>query len=261
MDKISAFRAFTVSVLFCASALAVSCGGNGGSDAARIERYIRADAASRLVIEVDAVPDYQPYASTGGRLVEGLAEVLDKPDGIEVVMDGDIEPRGDDHTWSRDELFALADRTDDLEVPAGTAKMHVIFVDGEGESDSGNGVLGLAWDHRQIVIFKQTLEQSCDSGTLPIRQQRLCENAELSVLTHEVGHTIGLVDNGLPMVSDHADPEHPHHDVDDSCVMYWAYEGERLFDRLTSRLMGGNDKPLGFDAACKEDIADLRDAS
>jgi hypothetical protein len=226
----------------------------------RIESYIRGDAYPRLVIEVDSVAGMEPYANTVSRIETGLADVLDKPAGVEVVLDDTLEPHGEDHTWTREALFALADEMFDLDVPNDTTKMHAIFLDGHDENDSDEGsVLGLAWSHRHIVIYKQTIERLC-SGILPGLQQQLCENAEASVLTHEVGHVIGLVDLGLPMVEDHKDPDHGPHSDNEDCVMYWAYAGERVVDLLSARIMGGQTAALGFDDACLADIAALRDA-
>ena len=48
---------------------------------------------------------------------------------------------------------------------------------------------------------------------------------EQATLVHEFGHVMGLVDNGIPMVSDHLDPDHPRHCTNEECVMYWQNEG------------------------------------
>jgi hypothetical protein len=225
----------------------------------RIVRYIRGDRAGRLVIEVDAVQGFAPYDSVKPRLVDGLESLLDKPSGVEVVMDETLDSRGEDYAWSDEELFELAEQTFNLEVPDGTVKMHALFVDGHRESDSGGQVtLGLAWAHRHMAIYKESLQGSCTGGLGAIEEQ-LCRDAEKAIWTHEVGHTIGLVDNGLPMVTDHRDPDHGPHDESDECVMYWAYENDAVVDELRTRLMNGGGQTLGFDQACRDDVAAIRD--
>lgn len=42
---------------------------------------------------------------------------------------------------------------------------------------------------------------------------------------HELGHAIGLVNNGIPMSSPHQDAEHGAHTTNNECVMYWLNEG------------------------------------
>lgn len=234
--------------------------GNGGSGTIpdSIERYIRGDEASRLVIELDYVEGYAPSSNVKSRIVDGFSDILDKPDGIEVSEDEAISSRGEDHGWSRDELFMLADQTLDLEVGDGVAKMHALFIDGHDGGNEDGTTLGLAWGHKHMALFARTMEQNC-GGILPTLDQSFCDKAMVSVWTHEIGHTLGLVDKGLPMVMDHRDPDHGKHDVNDQCVMYWAYEGEGLFDVLQSRFTSGNETALDFDQACLDDIAAVRD--
>jgi hypothetical protein len=60
--------------------------------------------------------------------------------------------------------------------------MHALFLDGHDARDSEDTVvLGLAWGHRHIVMYKRTLQRSCSGVPLPGLQQRLCEMGELSV--------------------------------------------------------------------------------
>ncbi|MFW5875677.1 MAG: hypothetical protein ACOCXM_02955 [Myxococcota bacterium] len=264
-------RAGWIGLLFFLSISLTACSGDdtpatvgdGGVDLGpipdQLQRYIRADTHTRLVFEVDYVDGFEPYADTGDELAAGLEDMLDKPDGIELQLDEVIEGKGD-QAWTREELYALADSTENLEVPADTVKIHVLFLDGEDEESDGDGtILGLAWDHIHIVMYKQSIESAC--AGYPLFGPGLCEAAEVSILTHEVGHTLGLVDNGLPMVTDHKDPDHGPHDSNDGCVMYWAYEGEAAIDVLSNRLGSNPDATLGFDQECLDDVAAVRNAN
>lgn len=241
-----------------------AAGGGAGDSRPRFEDYIRGDRYPRLIIEVDRVEGSTPRQAALRQVTTGLAGILDKPSGIEATLDGTLAPAGADHAWTIDELRALADESFDLEVPDDTIKMHVMYVDGHSDRDTADGqVLGLAWDHTHVALFQQTIESTCArlGGPLaPLVRDRLCEEAELAILTHEVGHLLGLVDAGLPMVEDHVDPDHAGHDRNERCVMYWAYEGSPLVERIRDRLLAGRDERMGFDAACLADIAAVRDA-
>jgi len=246
------------------------CGGGGGTSSngsgidtlapsPRSLDYLRSDTFSRLVLEVDSVPGFAPRASSQSGVEDRLLGLLSKPGGIVVTLDGSIPSRGSDHRWTFGELIQLAAQTADLAVPAGTTKMHVLFVDGAYDSGPGGGtVLGIAWDQQNIVIFKQTLESLCAGAGLPGLGDQLCSDAELAIWLHEIGHVLGLVDNGVPMVTPHEDPAHPGHDIDNDCLMYWAYEGDALFSRISGDLLGGGSSSLDFDAACREDLAAAR---
>jgi hypothetical protein len=93
-------------------------------------------------------------------------------------------------------------------------------------------------------------------GLLGGLREQACEAAEVGILTHEIGHVIGLVDNGLPMVDDHRDPvtEHGAHDKSQDCIMYWAYEGQGLIDLIGTRLLAGDDSTLPFCQHCLDDL-------
>jgi hypothetical protein len=221
--------------------------------------YIRGDRYPRLVIELDEVPGATPNAAALDRLTARLSELLDKPGGVVVERDGDLPAAGADHAWTFDELNTLADRTFDREVPADTIKMHVLYVDGhDAEDREGQSVLGKAWRHTHLVMFPQSIAAACSRAALPLFRARVCEEAELAILTHEVGHLLGLVDNGVPMTTDHADPDHVGHDRNEHCVMYWAYEGTSGLSALADAIGGGNDDGPAFDQACLDDLAAVR---
>lgn len=260
-----------------ALALSMACGSGdsgdsrdadpGASDAAldvdeqsRVARYIRSTISSKLVLEIDSVPGFEPRAAAEDDVLGQLDQILDKPDGITLVHDGVLTSRGEDHAWTDEELFALADETFDLDADESTIKMHVLFVDGHSARDTDSGViLGLAWSNTHLAMFKQSIEDTCAGPlTPPLLREPLCESAEFSVWLHELGHLLGLVNTGLAMVNDHQDAEHGAHDVSDECVMYWAYEGDAVVGQLRDRLMSGNDELLAFDEECLTDIASVR---
>lgn len=231
-------------------------------EGSRVAQYVRSTQYTKLTLEIDSVPGFEPRDAAESDVLAKLDQILDKPEGVGVVRDGALASRGEDHAWTDGELFALADETFDLSVDEKTIKMHILFVDGHSARDTDSGViLGLAWANTNLVMFKQTIEKVC-SGPLtpPLLREPLCESAEFSIWLHELGHVIGLVNTGLSMVEDHQDEEHGAHDTSDECVMYWAYEGDALVNQLRDRLISGNEDRLGFDEQCLADIAAVRNA-
>jgi hypothetical protein len=233
-------------------------------DVDRVSGYVRSDVYSRLVIEVDYVAGQAPTPEVAEQLENGLSDLLDKPTGIEVVLDEELDPYGDDHAWDYATFAQLERETYDLEVSDETIKMHVLFVDGhDARDDEDTSILGVSWSNRNVILYLQKIRALCESELADVGRGReqACDQAELAIWTHEIGHVIGLVSNGLPMVDDHEDPEHPHHDVNEECVMYWAYEGRQAFDKVGQRFTEDQDIPaLGLDDACLADLAAVRDA-
>lgn len=265
----------SMALLFTSTLLCAACGespfrspvadGGVGADGGdtrprpRFEDYIRGDRFTKLVLELDYVAGQEPRSASEAKVVETLSGVLSKPGGITFARHAQIASRGAGHAWSFSELDTLAKEIFDVPVEPDTTKMHVLFVDGHSDQDSQGGkVLGLAWAHTHLVIFKKTIEDACRAGLTGGLAERVCEDAEKGVWVHELGHLLGLVDNGLAMATPHSDPSHPAHDRSDACVMYWAYDTGNFLDELRSRVIGGTASPLDFDEACRADIAAVR---
>lgn len=184
---------------------------------------------------------------------------IDKPGGIEVVR-GTQLPAGDpDAVHTFDALRAELEAVRGPFVDDDATVIHALYTDGSYEDDGPNGtVLGFAWGGARLVMMRDSIDASCDRPgftLLPGGRANGCATLEGSVLLHELGHLFGLVDNGLPMVTPHRDPDHGAHDDDEDCLMYWAAETNRAADRILDRLTGGNTGLPSFDQACLDDMA------
>ncbi len=221
--------------------------------AARISAYLKASPYSRLVLEVDATEGFAPRATSETAVVDTLRAVVDKPSGVSVARDQMTLPRkGSTYEWTFQELNQLATSTFNLAPAAGTVRMHVMFLDGQHQ---GGNVLGLAWASTHLVVFKETIERHCRSGLGATLGDQVCEAAEKGVWVHELGHLLGLVNNGLPMAAPHQDANHPGHDSNDRCVMFWAFDTSTSLDKVAREILGGQSVSLQFDDACKADLA------
>ncbi len=251
--------------LFLSAILSCDGGAEGfEAGASRPEKLIRASPYPRLILEIDAVAGLSLREGIPELLVSGLEELLDKPGGIQVQIDGEIPSKGEEHAWEFDELQGLADEHFDLETPEDTIKIHIMLLDGHSADDDETGsVLGLAWSSAHLVLFKNTLGSSCEHqpprpmGAAII--QALCLEAERAILFHELGHLIGLVNNGISMQSEHQDKERGAHSNNEECLMYWAYEGPRLVEMLREQFLKSGSGSIGFDDACLADIKAVRE--
>ncbi len=224
------------------------------STPAAIARFV-ARGSGPLTIEVDSVEGLEPYEASAPYLVELMESVLDKPGAVSLQPDETLPPHGADHVWTFETLRDFATLHAQPEVEGAGARIHVLAIDGRYDLQGGGTVLGLAWSNRYVALFQDAIRARC-SGSVGSLQGDVCELAERSVWAHELGHSIGLVDNGLAMVRDHKDPEHGHHEKREGCLMFWAYESPQLFDTLLSRLGSGSPE-LDF---CEDSLADVRAA-
>lgn len=105
------------------------------------------------------------------------------------------------------------------------------------------GVLGVAYYATSICLFGKTINDN--SGAI-VQVSRTKLTA--TVLEHEFGHLMGLVNVGSTMQIGHNDSSHGSHCNNDQCLMYWAAETTDILGFL----MTGNIPDL--DANCKTDL-------
>jgi hypothetical protein len=205
--------------------------------------FLAAAPYDSLVVEIDWVAGHEPPSESLDALGSALAELVNKPGGVDIVLDDELPPQGSP-SWTVAETESLEvawrDRYRDLD--AGVAVLYYLYVDGNSSADTDSGrVLGYAYHGSSLIMFAETIADT-ESG-LPL-QSTVGE----AVVVHELGHVLGLVNNGVPMVEPHQDTAHGHHDDDDGCIMYWAVETDAIVDLLLS---GAPE----LDDACRADLA------
>lgn len=194
-----------------------------------------------LVLEVDYMEGAAPSEDALLRLSRVLERRLRKPQGVFADVAAEPIPAAwsqaiyaDEDIWSLETQFR--DHFTGDARNQGLAVIWVLYVEGVSEHEDA---LGLALGGSQVAIFPDAVDRALLEGSPEAR-----ESAEVLVLLHEVGHLLGLVNNGLPMVEDHEDPLHPYHDSNPRCVMHYRVELGWL-ERAPA---------LDFDYACRRDL-------
>lgn len=200
--------------------------------------YLSSKDYTTWIIEVDSIQGQAPSTGALDLLRSRLEEVADKPGGIEVRQSDTLASRGG--VWSTRDILDFDASTKDVRTGGKTVATHLLFLDGRFETDD---VIGVAIGHGTIAIFSQTIQEAC--GALCLTGT---DSVFRAVLVHEFGHAMGLVNNGIPMVDPHEDPDHPGHSSNQASVMYWAVETTNIFNLFR----GG--PPTTFDGQDKADL-------
>jgi hypothetical protein len=87
-------------------------------------------------------------------------------------------------------------------------------------------------------VFQEVMD---NISTTEINKQQI----QQAVVVHELGHALGLVHNGLPMVEDHEDDDHPKHTIDENDVMFWAVESSSNVQDFVGGLAGATENLFG----------------
>lgn len=203
-------------------------------------KILRDTACTQWIIEIDHVSGNAPDAQAMQLLKERMSSLVNK-DSITITVD-QTNLQGQD-SWTETELRNLESQTRDHQTGGSTVTTHVLYVD--GELSGRPSVVGFAHGSRYVVIFKEIIEDSTDD----ILVRTTTSQFEQSVLVHEFGHVLGLVNNGIDMVNDHEDDDHPGHSDNQDSVMWWQIERTSALD-----VFGDGATPTRFDADDKRDI-------
>ena len=191
-----------------------------------------------LKIEVQYMTGYAPDASALNHLQNILNTYLNKPSGISIVTK-EIPPASF-NTLSIDGVKSIEEQNRTVFTTGDQLGVYFLYTNGDF---TDNKVLGAAFRNTSMVIFGKTIHDN--SGALGQTSRTKLEG---TVLDHEFGHILGLVDLGSTMQTNHKDATHGSHCSNTNCLMSYASETTDILGFLLT----GNTPP--FDANC---IADM----
>ncbi|MTI87624.1 MAG: hypothetical protein FH748_06610 [Balneolaceae bacterium] len=208
-----------------------------GTSAAEL---LASNAYSSLLIEVDYVQGYKPEQEALDNLKTFLQQRLYKPDGISITLDDEF-PLTNDGFITATEAASLEDAHRDHFTTGDQLVVHLLVLDGRFEEEN---VLGIAYWNTSIALFSDLIEENSGGFGQPAEA-----TVESTVLQHEMGHLLGLVDNGTPALTDHVDEPNGAHCTNDNCLMYYAVRNAGFI----SNLSGGSIPEIG--EFCLEDLS------
>ena len=242
----------SVATLFVMLMISAGLSGCFGEESKEVQRGIPGgltlaclsdDKYTSMVVEIDYEAGYMPEQSSTDLLKTRLEQVCDKPQGIEVFLtETNFDHEGQ---WSASDVREKGwnEKSNNPQSDS-TLYWQAIFPSGQYAND---GVLGVAVDASTIAIFGEAV----DDAEGPIFNRPSAEEIENSVLVHEFGHLLGLVNLVYQSPVEHEDEEHKGHSNNEDSVMYWAIESANIGNIITGEL------PDDFDADDLNDLAGM----
>jgi hypothetical protein len=198
-----------------------------------------------LTIEIAWVDGAKPTTNSLDNMVGFLNDRINKSGGI--TINQRTIPSPGKETVDTDYLRTL-EKSNRTTVTSGTnLTLWIVFLDAEySTSTDTEKVLGVAYGASSLAVFSKSTYALTPYG------QNARITLETFVLSHEIGHILGLVNNGTFMLSPHQDTAHGAHCSDTECLMYWKAQSSLDL----SGPLDANSVPR-LDASC---LADLKAA-
>lgn len=195
-----------------------------------------------LVIEITCVDNLTPNPQTVSNIQQFLNTRINKPNGITVVTKQIPAQTGT--PFSNTEITQIEDSNRTQYNNNDVLKLNLLFLNGASESDTNTSkILGVAYRNTSCVIFQEAIIGFSNQLGEPNRV-----DLETTVILHEIGHLLGLVNLGSAMQTNHLDTAHDKHCTNQNCLMYWQIENSGVMQMMT----GGNVPQL--DANCLADL-------
>jgi hypothetical protein len=205
---------------------------------ASANELLSANKYTSLKIEVQYMTGYQPDAAALTHLQSTLQMLLNKPSGITIVTK-EI-PVSSNLTLSVGDVESIEKNNRTAFTSGGEIAVYILYTNG---NYTDNNVLGIAYKNTSAVLFGKKINDNSGSIGQASRTKLVA-----TVIEHEVGHLLGLVDLGSNMQNNHKDIAHGNHCSNSNCLMYYASETSDILGFLIT----GNIP--AFDANCRADM-------
>ena len=184
------------------------------------------------------MPGFSPDPAALDHFRNFLASLLNKPSGISVVTK-EI-PASTKPSMTINDLIDIEKAQRTAFTTGSQIAISIIYTNGGFVNAN---TLGVAYRNTSAAILGKTVSDHSGGIGQPSRTK-----LEATILEHEAGHLLGLVDLGSEMQTPHKDPDHGNHCNDNDCLMYYAAETTDILGFLLT----GNIPTL--DAACQTDL-------
>lgn len=191
-----------------------------------------------IKIEIQYMPGYAPDAASINNAVTFLNNLVNKPAGISIIQTQ--IPTAGKAVMTLNDIVEVEKNNRTVYTSGNQLGVYFLYTDSKYSEATA---LGLAFRNTSMAVLGKTVTDN-SGGFGQVSRTKL----ESTVLEHELGHILGLVNLGTPMVTNHQDANNQNHCNNSSCLMYYGTNTTSVMGMLG----GGNIPPL--DANCKADL-------
>lgn len=193
---------------------------------------------TKLLIEINYMPGFKPDNAALDHITNSLNSLINKSEGI-IITQKQIPSTGSG-TLSVSDIATIENNNRTLYNSSNTISVYILITDGVYTTSN---VLGIAYRNTSICLFGKKMHDN--SGGLG---QASRTKLEATVLKHELGHLLGMVDLGTAMQVNHKDAAHGNHCNNQNCLMHYTAETTDILGYLITGTIPD------FDTNCKNDM-------
>jgi hypothetical protein len=191
-----------------------------------------------LKIEIQYMTGYAPTSGAIIHLQNLLNSILNKTSVIVIARE---IPASASTVLDIDQVLEIEKNNRTVFTTGNEFAVYLLCTNGFYSDDK---VLGAAYRNSSMVLFGKKVNDNSGNIGQPGRTK-----LEATVIEHEFGHLLGLVDAGSNMQINHRDAAHGHHCNNTNCLMYYSADTQDIFGFLITGSIPS------FDSNC---LADLR---
>jgi len=180
--------------------------------------FLSENTYNQLTVEVVCVQGYEPTTDAVNNLKTFLESRLYKSGGITITTSSIASPGKT--VYSLDDVKKMEQDYRTMYPQGSHLAAWFFFADADySDNEENSKVLGITYSPTSIVIFGKTTDEFSGDRGQPTETV-----LETTVMEHEFGHVLGLVNNGTSMVEYHQDGPNGRHCNNTDCLMYYAAE-------------------------------------
>jgi predicted Zn-dependent protease len=208
--------------------------------------YLQGSKYTKIIIEIDYVEGYAPSSQAQSCLRNTINQYCDKQ-SIHEEKDGFSSAES---SYSDEDIRALENDHRDRQKSGDTIVVYILYLNGKYAENED--VLGLAYGPSSIAIFMERIYEI----EIPWWATSFIDHTdyEKSVVVHEFGHLLALVNIGYQSDRSH-ESSNEHHCIHEECVMYYAIETVSIIDLITTE---DPEPPYEFCTDCQHDLGKIK---
>jgi predicted Zn-dependent protease len=245
--------------------VSVSCGKTGSKKSSQEKQSVSSIySSSQINIKVYYEEGAEPYTDSlpvldlklwdlfqinMNALFEGKNTVIKIPKSLDEMTKMPNSQKG---TWSMDDVLSLS-KVYPLTYEPGITTFQIYFLNGYAQEDTS--IMGFHISNtRAIAVFKNVFKYSTAEDVL------VPKYLEQTTLIHEMGHALGLVNNGIEMSTAHQDTANGAHCGNPDCVMYHSNEGAANLTKFVTKVQEQKNFIM-FDKQCLDDVKNYKSST